>query len=139
MATGDKVVERTALVKELLSKCPKLIGLEMEAGGVTWIARDVSQQAFMVRAVSDLANEDKVQEAIEAWRAYACDVRLPVLSRFFTVAQFTLDKVTEKNSVYTHSGPWRARDFIFLVFQKPFPDLRWTTSRLSLHLGTTLF
>jgi nucleoside phosphorylase len=76
VATGDKVVERTAFLNQLLVHWPKLIGIEMEAGGVASGCFEAVRQPgfFMVRGVSDLADENKQTEGVKGWRSYACDV-----------------------------------------------------------------
>ncbi len=69
IATGDKVVDYLPFLRELLSHWPKLIGVEMESGGVASAAFQAAKAAsfFMIRGVSDLAeNKD------DAWRQYAC-------------------------------------------------------------------
>lgn len=69
IATGDKVVNYLPFLRELLSYWPKLIGVEMESGGVASAAFQAAKAAsfFMVRGVSDLAeNKD------DTWRQYAC-------------------------------------------------------------------
>jgi len=55
---------------------PKLIGVEMEAGGVASAAFQAAERPgfLMVRGVSDLADERKGTPDVERWRAYACDV-----------------------------------------------------------------
>ncbi|KPV50926.1 hypothetical protein SE17_24130 [Kouleothrix aurantiaca] len=72
VATGDKVVARKALLDKLRSDWPKLVGIEMEAGGAAAAAFQSAQNPgfFMVRGVSDLADEHKGDD----WREYACDV-----------------------------------------------------------------
>ncbi len=76
MATGDKVVASRSFVKKLLGLCPKLIGLEMEVGGVAsaCIHSASGPRFFMVRGVSDLADENKIRASVAQWRAYASDV-----------------------------------------------------------------
>ena len=72
VATGDKVVARKALLDKLRADWPKLVGIEMEAGGAAAAAFQSAQNPgfFMVRGVSDLADEHKGDD----WREYACDV-----------------------------------------------------------------
>jgi tetratricopeptide (TPR) repeat protein/nucleoside phosphorylase len=76
IATGDKIVERQQLIVQLLSRWPKLIGVEMEAGGAASASFQAEPQPgfFMIRGVSDLADEDKESTRVKAWRSYACDV-----------------------------------------------------------------
>lgn len=76
LATGNKVIETDRVINKLLNSWPKLIGIEMEAGGVaSGCFQAVSQPGFfMVRGVSDLADENKQTEEVKRWRSYACDV-----------------------------------------------------------------
>ena len=76
IATGDKVVALKSTLDRYRDFWPKLIGLEMEAGGVAGAAFQAAMQPgfFMVRGVSDLADEAKGTAAVESWRKYACDV-----------------------------------------------------------------
>ena len=76
IATGDKIVAFETAFAQHQAAWPKLLGVEMEAGGV---ASAAFQQAhppgfFMVRGVSDLADNKKNTTAVAAWRDYACDV-----------------------------------------------------------------
>lgn len=76
IASGDKVVEDPSLLNDLLQTWPKLIGVEMEAGGVAPAARQSNPPPgfFMVRAASDLADPDKGSPEVRGWRPYACAV-----------------------------------------------------------------
>lgn len=76
IATGDKIIEDPALLAELLGTWLKLIGVEMEAGGVAPAARQTNPPPgfFMIRAASDLADPDKETTGVKAWRPYACAV-----------------------------------------------------------------
>lgn len=75
IASGDKVIAFSEILEELLDAWPRLIGVEMEAAGVATAAFQSSEPPgfFMVRCVSDLANEHKSSAAVEKWRSYACD------------------------------------------------------------------
>ncbi|HYU71946.1 MAG TPA: NB-ARC domain-containing protein [Ktedonobacteraceae bacterium] len=70
MATGDKVVATKDVLERLRSDWPKLIGIEMEAGGLASAAFQSARQPgfLMIRGVSDLADENKD----DTWRKYAC-------------------------------------------------------------------
>jgi len=75
IASGDKVIAFRDVLGKYQNEWPKLIGVEMEAGGVataTFQAVD-TPGFFMVRCVSDLADEDKDSAGVEKWRSYACD------------------------------------------------------------------
>ena len=55
---------------------PKLIGVEMEAGGVASAAFEATSKpgVLMVRGVSDLADQNKDSAQVAGWREYACKV-----------------------------------------------------------------
>lgn len=76
VATGDKIVERKSLIDQLLKYSEKLTGVEMEAGGAAsaCFQSPLKPGFFMVRGVSDLADENKESKKVKQWRAYACDV-----------------------------------------------------------------
>jgi len=76
VATGDKVVAFEPLLAELRRSWPQLVGVEMEAGGVAAAAFQAAATPgfFMVRGVSDLADERKGSATVEGWREYACRV-----------------------------------------------------------------
>ncbi len=76
IASGDKVVAVEALITKYRETWPKLIGVEMEASGAATAAFNAPDKPsfFMVRGVSDLANQKKGSATVEKWRAYACDV-----------------------------------------------------------------
>ncbi len=70
VATGDKVVAANDVLEQYRSDWPKLIGVEMEAGGMASAAFQSARQPgfLMIRGVSDLADEHKD----DSWRHYAC-------------------------------------------------------------------
>lgn len=70
VATGDKVAKTDQLFARLLVDWPKLIGLEMESGGVAAAAFQGAMPPgfFMIRCVSDLGDANKD----DAWHPYAC-------------------------------------------------------------------
>ena len=70
IATGDKVVATKDVLEHLRGVWPKLVGIEMEAGGLASAAFQSAQQPgfLMIRGVSDLADENKD----DTWRQYAC-------------------------------------------------------------------
>ena len=75
IATGDKV-DAAGVLNRYRGAWPKLIGIEIEAGG----AADASFQSalrpgfFMIRGVSDLADSHKDSSSVGRWRKYACAV-----------------------------------------------------------------
>ena len=109
VATGDKVVERKSLVAQLLNpnSWPKLIGIEMEAGGAaSGCFQSVGQPGFfMVRGVSDLADEDKETESVKAWREYACDI-----AAAYTIALLKSGPVPHVNQVQQTPAVNKSKD-----------------------------
>ena len=76
IASGDKVVAVQAVLDEYRNVWPALIGVEMEAAGVAsaCYSAAISPEFFMVRGVSDLADEAKNAPETASYRRYACDV-----------------------------------------------------------------
>jgi nucleoside phosphorylase len=76
IATGDKVDARGDFLAKHGRSWPKVIGIEMESGGVASASFDSAKPPgfFMVRSVSDLADGDKDSRRVTSWRSYACDV-----------------------------------------------------------------
>lgn len=75
IASGDKVIAFGEILARYREVWPKLIGVEMEAAGVATAAFQSSEKPgfFMVRCVSDLADEQKGSATVEQWRPYACE------------------------------------------------------------------
>jgi len=76
IASGDKVVAVESVLREYRNVWPSLIGVEMEAAGVASACFAAGRQPefFMVRGVSDLADEHKNAAETTSFRDYACDV-----------------------------------------------------------------
>jgi nucleoside phosphorylase len=76
IASGDKVVAVQSVLDEYRNVWPALIGVEMEAAGAASACYSAAAQPefFMVRGVSDLADEAKNALGTEVFRRYACDV-----------------------------------------------------------------
>ncbi|WP_437743782.1 SAVED domain-containing protein [Sorangium sp. So ce1504] len=76
IASGGDVIASKEQIAAYLADWPKLIGVEMEGGGVAaGLHTDIERPRFlMIRGVSDLANGKNNAEVKRAWRAYACDV-----------------------------------------------------------------
>jgi len=74
VATGDKVINDPLAIQRLLALSPKLIGVEMEAGGAATASHQGETNFFMIRGVSDLADGRKDSTEVGKWRPYACDV-----------------------------------------------------------------
>lgn len=83
ICTGDKVIAN-GLMDQYREIWTKLIGVEMEAGGVASAAFQASSAPgfFMVRGVSDLADPAKDEGGTVSWRAYACDVAAAYVEAF---------------------------------------------------------
>jgi nucleoside phosphorylase/energy-coupling factor transporter ATP-binding protein EcfA2 len=103
MATGDKVVQRRTLVKALLDRWPKLIGLEMEAGGVASACFQAASRPgfFMIRGVSDLADEKKGTAGVKKWRKYASDVAASYAIALLSSGPIPIDGVTSEFRIQT--------------------------------------
>ena len=73
VASGGDVVADDELIAEFLETWPKLIGIEMEAGGTATAVHDsVNKPEFlMIKGVSD-HGKDKHDPDVVPWRAYAC-------------------------------------------------------------------
>jgi len=75
IASGNKVLAFEELIEQMGDIWEKLKGVEMEAGGSANAAHESPQNPgfFMIRCVSDFANEDKGKPDVERWREYACN------------------------------------------------------------------
>lgn len=74
IASGDKVVASSDDLDKLLFQWPKLLGIEMEAGGAAaaaWFAPS-RPRFLMIRGVSDFADNEKNTEAVDSQRPHAC-------------------------------------------------------------------
>ena len=76
IASGGDVIDSKAQIAIYREDWPKLIGVEMEGGGMAEALHDdIKRPRFlMIRGVSDLANADHNAETKKVWRAYACHV-----------------------------------------------------------------
>ncbi|MCP4594040.1 MAG: 5'-methylthioadenosine/S-adenosylhomocysteine nucleosidase, partial [bacterium] len=76
ICTGNKVVADASLAQQFREVWIKLIGVEMEAGGVAGASSQAACRPgfFMVRGVSDLADGAKDTEDVKQWRPYACEI-----------------------------------------------------------------
>jgi nucleoside phosphorylase len=76
IASGDKVIAFGEVLEKYRNHWPALIGVEMEAVGVAAASFQAANPPgfFMVRGVSDLANQQKGSRQVEKWRPYACDI-----------------------------------------------------------------
>jgi formylglycine-generating enzyme required for sulfatase activity/nucleoside phosphorylase len=76
IASGDKVIAYGAAFKQYRQHWAALIGVEMEAAGVAAAAFQSAKPPgfFMVRGVSDFADDGKDSKTVQKWRPYACDI-----------------------------------------------------------------
>lgn len=76
IATGGDVVASKAQIGAYQKDMPKLIGVEMEGGGVATALQNhpVRPRFLMIRGVSDLADTEGNAATKKQWRAYARDV-----------------------------------------------------------------
>jgi nucleoside phosphorylase len=76
IASGDKVIAFDQVLNGYRDKWPALLGVEMEAAGAATAVFQAPQPPgfFMIRGVSDFADQDKGKADVERWREYACDV-----------------------------------------------------------------
>ena len=75
IASSDKVIASAEELKLYERELPKLIGVEMEAAGVAQAALQSTDKPsfFMIRSVSDLADEKKDSAMVARWRPYVCE------------------------------------------------------------------
>jgi len=101
IASGNKSVARAAFLQELQGMWDRLIGVEMEGAGAAKAADQSPTRPgfFMIRAVSDLADENEGSRAVAKWRAYARDV-----AAAFTVAFLQSGPVTLQASAPHATG-----------------------------------
>lgn len=76
IASGDKVIAVKEAFDKYRDKWPMLLGVEMEAAGAATAAFQSKEAPgfFMIRGVSDLADENKNIKSVRKWRKYACDI-----------------------------------------------------------------
>jgi nucleoside phosphorylase len=76
IASGGDVIASKKQIAVYREDWPKLIGVEMEGGGMAEALHDdIKRPRFlMLRGVSDLADGEDNAEMKKRWRAYGCDV-----------------------------------------------------------------
>lgn len=76
IVSGDKLMASRDGLRAYLQDWPKLLGIEMEAGGVASAAFQAASKpgVLMIRGVSEAADTDKDGAQATAWRQYACEV-----------------------------------------------------------------
>jgi nucleoside phosphorylase len=75
-ASGDELIASRKALGEYLSHWPALLGVEMEGAGVAAACSQAAEppEFFMIRGVSDFADEEKNTDRVRRWRPYACDI-----------------------------------------------------------------
>jgi nucleoside phosphorylase len=76
VASGGDVIASKRTIARFRKQFPKLIGVEMEGGGVAAALHEDPQKPrlLMIRGVSDLADGEQNAEIKARWRGYACHV-----------------------------------------------------------------
>lgn len=76
VASGGDVIADSEIVRSYQNTWPKLVGVEMEGGGVALALHQTPKPPgmLMIRGVSDLADEHKSTPAVQSYRPYACSV-----------------------------------------------------------------
>jgi nucleoside phosphorylase len=106
IASGDKVIALNEVISKYRTVWPKLIGVEMEAAGAATAAcqSPYAPGFFMVRGVSDLADNKKNTKTVEKWRSYACDVAASFAIGFLKSGPVPLSKISEIEGVRSSKG-----------------------------------
>jgi nucleoside phosphorylase len=75
IASGGDVIASSQAIESYQKIWGKLVGVEMEGGGVALALHKVPDRPrfLMIRGVSDLADEQKGTPEVRKWREYACD------------------------------------------------------------------
>jgi nucleoside phosphorylase len=117
ICTGDKVIADARVLQEQSTVWPKLIGVEMEGGGVANAVAHAAAGApgfIMVRGVSDMADARKNSRSVAEWRRHACAIAASFVIGFIrsipvpvvglvesTAIDETASKITETLRVQT--------------------------------------
>lgn len=115
VASGPNVIADGEEVARFKNSWPKLVGMEMEGGGVaSALHHAVSHPRFlMVKGVSDLADSGKNSPAVRRWRHYACDVAaafVRALLESSPLVPVTGGPAPSNDTQGTRADGWRARD-----------------------------
>jgi nucleoside phosphorylase len=75
-ASGDELFAFRQALDEYRTHWPQLLGVEMEGAGVAAACAQAAEPPgfFMIRGVSDFADEEKNTDRVRRWRPYACDI-----------------------------------------------------------------
>lgn len=106
ICTGDKIVADARVLRTYSEIWPKLIGIEMEGGGVaTAVAQTAAPMPgfFMVRGVSDLADDQKDTEHVRQWREHACSIAASYVAAFIRSMPVPVVGVVDGRKVDVHS------------------------------------
>ncbi len=111
IASGDKVVAVGEILMKYRGVWPKLIGVEMEAAGAATAAFQSTEKPgfFMVRSVSDLADENKDSAEVGKWRPYACAAASAFAVAFLRSGPVPLSDVPPRNGAGSLSGQTETR------------------------------
>jgi nucleoside phosphorylase len=106
IATGDKV-DAAGVLTRYRGAWPRLIGIEMEAGGAATAAFQSAHRPgfFMVRGVSDLADPKKDSASVGLWRTYACAVAAGYAVALLRSGPVPLDPVPLDPVALAHDDP----------------------------------
>ena len=82
VASGSDVIAYDELIARYKAAWPKLVGVEMEGGGVASALRELPEAPgfLMIRGVSDLADASANARQKRRWREYAADAAAAVAS-----------------------------------------------------------
>jgi two-component system, cell cycle response regulator len=107
IASGGDVVEYQTLIDRYAGDWAKLIGVEMEGGGIaTALHQSPSNAGFvMIRGVSDHADVKKNAARVKKWRPYAADA-----AAAYAVGLIRSGLIPMAGSAYEHASPTRFRD-----------------------------
>lgn len=120
LASGDKVIAFGDVLAKYRDTWPKLLGVEMEAAGASTAAFQSPAKPgfFMIRGVSDLADENKGASHVKKWRTYACDIAAsfaiallqngPVVVSSAAATLFPVLNNTPPVTIHTGGGPYIA-------------------------------
>lgn len=94
IASGEKVISDSSVLKELQSIHPKLIGVEMESAGVASAALSSAKKTgfLTIRSISDFADHRKNDN----WRPYAANSAAAWAAAFLTSEPIPIKKSAKK-------------------------------------------
>jgi nucleoside phosphorylase len=125
-AIGEKIIADTTMVKTLLEKEPKLVGLEMESFGVALATNlDISRPRFIaIRGVSDYADEQKDDNHREEALNNAADFLYSFLEEGTLPASNSVLSNEKKTLIAIHHTSLDRRSSLENSIQNSIPQLR---------------